>query len=88
MLVAIRCISVGEESKRGLKEDAGQEGPEETFNLENNNILIVGSRGEKKPNNKYTGQKKTKTHLKKCCFKVIKLNVSKPDFWLSQTLRQ
>lgn len=47
MLVAIRCISVGEESKRGLKEDAGQKRPGEAFNSENNNILIVLGAGEK-----------------------------------------
>lgn len=48
MLVAILCISVGEESKRGLKEDARQKRPGEAFNLENNNILIVLGAGKKK----------------------------------------
>lgn len=58
-----------------------QERRKKAFHLENDNILIVLGAGEKKQTQRTEENKKS---FEKCCFKVIKLNVSKPDFWLSQ----
>jgi len=66
---------------RGKQEAVRGAGREKrAFHLENNNILIVLGAGEKKQRTE-----ENKNSFEKCCFKVIKLNVSKPDSWLSQT---
>lgn len=89
MLVTTSCVSVGEESKRGLKEGTGRGGG--VGNEEGNSISFgkqqhsdcLGSRGK----TKHKGLKK-KNSFEKCSFKVIKLSVSKPASRLSQPLRQ
>lgn len=54
MLVAIRFISIGENSKKGLKEDRSEKEKKKrkAFHLKGNNILIVLGAGKNNPNTK------------------------------------
>lgn len=59
VLVAIRFISIGKNSKKGLKEDRSEKEKEgKAFHLKGNNILIVLGAGKNNPNTKDSRKQK------------------------------